>query len=165
MSADSLSTSELNVYSDFSDYQKFASHQRLNKEEMFDNHFVDFMKWFKQDVHQTYTCKDFQKIELRNILTLAIGYLVILPPLYLHLHWRFPQSALAWGVPMFVLAMFFAVKGEVMHMRTHSPTKLTGIGWLDRVVDYLGLAVSGISPNLFARRHLAAHYNDIGIVS
>ncbi|MGL5940007.1 MAG: hypothetical protein ACRC2S_06405 [Waterburya sp.] len=153
------------VYSDFSDYQKFASHQRLNKQEMFDDQFMNFMKWFKQDVHQTYTRQDFQKIELRNLAILAIGYLVILLPLYLYLHWQFPQSALVWGVPLFGLAMFFAKNGEVMHMRTHSPKKLTGIGWLDHVVDYLGLAVSGISPNLFARRHLAAHYNDIGIVS
>jgi hypothetical protein len=93
------------------------------------------------------------------------GYLGILLPLYIYLHGQFRQYALVWGIPMFLVAMFFATKGEVMHMRTHSPTQLTGINWVDRLVDYLGLAVSGISPNLFSRRHLAAHYNDIGIVS
>jgi hypothetical protein len=165
MNADSLSTPDSNIYSDFTDYQAFESHQSLNKEEMFDDQFIDFMKWFKQDVRQRYSREDFQKIELSNLLTLAIGYLGIVLPLYLYLHWQFPQYALVWGVPLFLLALFFAINVEVMHMRTHSPTKLTGIGWLDRAVDYLGLAVSGISPNLFARRHLAAHYNDIGIVS
>ncbi|NJL43653.1 MAG: hypothetical protein HC935_10985, partial [Pseudanabaena sp. SU_2_4] len=36
------------VYKDFDDYQDFQSHQRLNKKEMFDEQFMDFMKWFKK---------------------------------------------------------------------------------------------------------------------
>lgn len=50
-------------------------------------------------------------------------------------------------------------------MRTHCPNKLTGIGWVDRAIDCLGLAMAGVSPTLFGRRHLAAHYNDIGNIS
>jgi hypothetical protein len=38
--------------------------------------------------------------------------------------------------------------------------------WLfDRIIDVLGLTSCGVSTNIFKRRHLAAHYNDVGNVA
>lgn len=120
---------------------------------------------FKSDVHEKYTRKDFQRMELRHLLYRVGGYIFVLLPLYLYLHSQFPQYALVWGIPLLFLAIFFAQQAEVMHMRTHCPQKLTGISWVDRAIDYFGLAMGGVSPTLFGRRHIAAHYNDIGNVS
>lgn len=153
------------IQRNFEDFQVFESHQRLNKKEMFESQFLDFMKWFKDDIHDNHTRRDFQHIELKNLLYLVGSYAFILLPLYLYLHSQFSQYALVWGFPLLLLAIFFAQKGEVMHMRTHCPKNLTGISWVDRAIDYFGLALSGISPTLFGRRHIAAHYNDIGNIS
>jgi hypothetical protein len=84
---------------------------------------------------------------------------------YLYLHFHFPQYALAWGIPLFILAIFVWQKAEVMHMRAHSPNSLTGVDWVDEGIDRMGLPLTGISPALFKRRHCAAHYNDIGNVA
>ncbi|MDX2272534.1 MAG: hypothetical protein NW237_11405 [Cyanobacteriota bacterium] len=152
------------VYDDFNDYLDFQSHSRLNKKEMFDPQFLDFMKWFKNDIHSRYSRKDFQRIELLNIVQLVIGFALLLAA-YLYLHLTFPAYAWGWGVPLFLLALFVVQKGEVMHMRAHSPNSLTGVDWVDGGIDSLGLPLTGISPALFKRRHCAAHYNDIGNVS
>jgi hypothetical protein len=153
------------IQRNFEDFQVFESHQHLNKKEMFESQFLDFMKWFKDDVHSTHTRKHFQRIELRHLLFRVGGYVFVLLPLYLYLHSQFPGYALIWGFPLLFVSIFFAQQAEVMHMRTHCPNKLTGINWVDQAIDYFGLAMGGISPTLFGRRHLAAHYNDIGNVS
>jgi fatty acid desaturase len=152
------------VYKDFDDYQDFQSHQRLNKQEMFDDQFMDFMKWFKKDIHSRYSRKDFQAIERKNLALFICSFIALFLS-YLYLHANFPQYAFWWGVPLFIAALFAVQKGEVMHMRAHSPSNLTGVGWVDEAVDRFGLPLTGISPALFKRRHCAAHYNDIGNVS
>jgi fatty acid desaturase len=152
------------VYKDFDDYHDFQSHQRLDKKEMFDEQFIDFMKWFKKDIHSRYSRKDFQAIERKN-LALFIAGLIALFLAYLYLHLNFAASAFWWGIPLFIAALFVVQKGEVMHMRAHSPSNLTGIAWIDQGIDRFGLPLTGISPALFKRRHCAAHYNDIGNVS
>jgi len=50
-------------------------------------------------------------------------------------------------------------------MRAHSPRNLTGVRLFDRIIDVMGLVSCGVSTNVFKRRHLAAHYNDVGNLS
>jgi Fatty acid desaturase len=152
------------VYGDFDDYQDFESHRRFNKREMFDPDFLKFMAWFKKDIHSRYSRKDFQRIELRNIAQLSVGFIGMICA-YVYCHINFPQYALGWGALLFVVAIFVTQKGEVMHMRAHSPSNLTGSRIMDEAVDTLGMPLTGISPGLFKRRHCAAHYNDIGNIS
>lgn len=71
---------------------------------------------FKSDVHEKYTRKDFQRMELRHLLYRVGGYIFVLLPLYLYLHSQFPQYALVWGIPLLLLAIFFAQQAEVMHI-------------------------------------------------
>ncbi len=152
------------IYGDFDDLQDFESHRRLNKKEMFDPQFLKFMAWFKKDIHSRYTRKDFQRMELNNLIQLVVGFCGLIAA-YTYLHFNFPQYALAWGVPLFIAAIFVVQKGEVMHMRAHSPSNLTGVRLVDETIDTLGMPLTGISPGLFKRRHCAAHYNDIGNIS
>lgn len=160
-STDHLTNQKIPVYSDFNDYLDFQNHQKLNKKEMFESQFLDFMKWFKDDIHKRYSRKDFQRMELNLVIRLFIGYSILFG-LYLYLHTHFPQHALLWGVPMFIAAMAIVQKSEVMHSRAHSPNSLTGVDWVDEGIDKLGLPLTGVSSGLFKRRHCAAHYNDIG---
>ncbi|MBC8123133.1 MAG: hypothetical protein H7Y22_15005 [Gemmatimonadaceae bacterium] len=150
------------VYTDFQDFQQFESHRGLNKKEMFDKQFTDFMGWFKRDIHSRYTRKDFQRFEMKSLLRLVLGTAALIIS-YALLHHYLPQYAFWWGVPLFAASIVVGISGEVMHMRTHSPSNLTGNRSVDKAVDYFGLALTGISPALFGRRHHAAHYNDISI--
>lgn len=146
------------------DLSSFTAHRRLKRDEMFDDQFIDFMRWLRNDLKGVYTREDFQDIERGNMITLLVGYAALVG-LYGVLHQLAPEHAWLWGAPMFAGALYCCIKAEVIHMRTHVQGDLTGSRALDTAVDYLGLALSGVSPNLFRRRHLAAHYNDVGTVS
>ncbi len=152
---------QMPVYEDFDDYLVFQDHRNLNKKEMFDASFVDFMKWYKDDIHQRYSRQDFQAHHRWNFLIFAVGGVALLA-CYVYFHTHYPNYALAWGIPMFAASFWVAQKGELIHLRAHSPNSLTGWKWLDKVIDVLGLAWTGVSPSLFKRRHCAAHYNDVG---
>lgn len=157
-------TTQSTLANDFDDFKVFSDHKRLNKEELFDEHFLVFMQWLKKDIHTRYTKADFQRIELRMLLELVGGYSLVFL-IYVGCFLTWPDHPLVWGIPLFVAAIACATRAEVVHMRTHSPANLTGVAWIDRFVDRFGLATSGVSPNLLKRRHLAAHYNDIGLSS
>ncbi len=157
-------STEPEVYADFEDFQAFENQSGLNKKEMFEPQYVRFMQWFKADIHSRYSKKELQRIELKNVIILVTGYLGMFA-CYLVLHSRFSQYAWAWGSVLFVAALYFSKKGDVMHMRTHSPLSMTGVAWVDKAIDYCGLGLTGLSPSLFGRRHLAEHFNDVGIVS
>ena len=157
-------TTQSTLASDFDDFKVFSDHKRLNKEELFDEHFLQFMQWLKRDIHTHYTKADFQRIELRMLVELVGGYTLVLAT-YVLCFLKWPEHPFVWGIPLFIAAIACATRAEVVHMRTHSPANLTGVGWIDRFIDRFGLATSGVSPNLLKRRHLAAHYNDIGLSS
>lgn len=156
------------VFGDFDDFKVISSNkavEKIDKHEMFDEQFLDFMQWFKKDIHARYTKKDFQKIQLRAAIDVAVGYAFGLGS-YIFLHAKYPQYALLWGIPLFLVSLWIGTRGEVIHMRSHSPNNLTGVQWVDRAIDYLGLAVGGISINLFSRKHHADHYyNGIGLMT
>jgi hypothetical protein len=158
------SSAQLEASASFQDIGQWKVHKGFKKDEMFDEQFVDFMKWLRKDIHSKYTTEDFRAMERRNVTSLIVGY-VCLGATYLALHNFLPQYALVWGVPMFLGAIYFCIKAEVMHMRAHSPANLTGPKTLDSFIDYTGLAFTGVSPTVLRRRHLAAHYNDVGSVS
>lgn len=49
-------------------------------------------------------------------------------------------------------------------MRAHWPTKMTGSGVVDATIDVSMMVIAGASRETFRRRHIAAHYADIGII-
>lgn len=148
----------------FEDYRDFRFHRALKKADMFDAHFLEFMKWFYKDIHGRYSISDFQRIQRNKVLMVITGLLGSVA-VYLYCHTHYPDRALWWGAPLFAFSLFIANRGDVFHARTHAPKDLTGNRWLDAFVDYAGLAFGGSSPSLLKRRHLAAHYNDVGIAS
>lgn len=148
----------------FQDFQEFKDLKTVNRNEMFDEQFLHFIKWFKADIKGRWTRADFQRMERNDLLSLLAGYSLVIVA-YVVLFNLYRGAALFWGPPLFCIAVWLATKAEVFHMRTHLPKDLTGWPILDKFIDYFGLAMSGVSPNLFKRRHLAAHFNDVALVS
>lgn len=145
----------------FEDFKVLGGIESINKNELFDDQFLEFMKWFRRDVHSTYSKADFRRIERNNFIAYSVGFAALVAA-YAALWLLALDWAWVWGPLLLLPALAVAKKGELVHMRAHSPINMTGVPWMDRAVDLLGLASMGVSTNLFKRRHLAAHYNDIG---
>lgn len=154
-------TSQAALATDFEDFKVLGDLHSMNRKELFDDQFMDFVRWFKKDIFSRYTKAEFRRMERTNFLILVGGYLAVFGA-YLLLHSLAPQYPLLWGVPLFVAAIWVMRHVGVIHMRAHSPQNLTGVPLFDRAIDVMGLASCGVSTNVFKRRHLAAHYNDIG---
>lgn len=148
----------------FQDFQDFREHGAVKKNELFDEQFLHFIKWFKEDLRGRYTVDDYRRMERADLLILLGGFCGVFVAYLVGFHF-YRDQALVWGIPLFVASLALATRAEVFHMRTHCPRNLTGWPRLDAFVDTFGLALSGVSPNLFKRRHLAAHFNDVGAVS
>src|SRR5262249_17110257 len=129
--------------------------------ELFDDQFMHFIRWFKKDIFSRYTRSDLRRMERNNFLVLVGGYIAMLST-YLVLHSYLPAHPFLWGAPLFLAVIWVMRYVGVIHMRAHSPQNLTGVWLFDRVIDVMGLASCGVSTNVFKRRHLAAHYADIG---
>jgi hypothetical protein len=156
--------SQADVANDFDDFKVLGNLKKLNRDELFDEQFLDFMRWFKKDVHSRYKKSDFQKIERNDFLFLVFGYIALIG-CYISFRANLPEHPFLWGIPLFIASIVVIKKASVVHMRTHAPQNLTGNKVFDRAIDILGLASCGISTNVLKRRHLAAHYNDVGNVS
>src|SRR5215470_20401898 len=147
--------------SEFEDFKVLGDIQKMNRKELFDDQFMDFIRWFKKDIYSRYTKADFHRLERQNFLRLVLGYMAVLA-MYILCHMALPAHPVLWGVPLFVVAVWVMKRVGVIHMRAHSPQNLTGVWLFDRIIDVLGLVSCGVSTNVFKRRHLAAHYNDVG---
>jgi hypothetical protein len=157
-------TAQTAMAEEFEDFKVLGDLEKIDRKELFEHQFMDFVRWFKKDIFSRYTKADFQRIERNNFLTWILGYLGVLSA-YILCHIYLPEHPVLWGVPLFVAALWVMQRASVIHMRAHSPHNLTGVPLFDRLIDVLGLASIGVSTNVFKRRHLAAHYNDVGNVS
>jgi hypothetical protein len=70
-----------------------------------------------------------------------------------------------WFVPFFIVSLWAIRKEEVVHMRSHWPSKMTGFEAFDKGIDYTMMILTGASKETFRRRHVAAHYCDIANLS
>lgn len=157
-------TSQASLANEFEDFKVLGDLERIDRKELFDEQFMDFVRWIKKDVFSRYTKADFQRIERNNFLRLVIGNIGLLAA-YLLGRTYLPEHPVLWGMPLFAMAVWVMRYAGVIHMRAHSPRNLTGVKLFDRMIDVLGLVTCGVSTNVFKRRHLAAHYNDVGNVS
>jgi hypothetical protein len=133
----------------------------MDRRELFEEQFMDFIRWFKRDIFSRYTKADFRRMERNNFIVLVVGFSAVLAA-YILLHNFAPGHPILWGAPLFAASVWVMRYGGIIHMRAHSPQNLTGVWLFDRAIDVMGLASTGVSTNVFKRRHLAAHYNDVG---
>jgi len=154
-------SNQSNLANEFEDFKVLGDLASMDHRELFDAQFMHFIRWFKKDVFSRYTKAQMRRMERNNFLMLVGGYLTVLA-MYLLLHSFVPAHPVLWGVPLFVAAVWVMRYVGVIHMRAHSPQNLTGVRLFDRAIDVMGLSSCGVSTNVFKRRHLAAHYADIG---
>src|SRR5258706_10433943 len=119
-------TTQATLATEFEDFKTLGDHQNINQKELFDDRFMDFVRWLKKDSFSRYTKADFQRIERNNFLTLVIGYLGLLGT-YLLCRAYIPDHPFLWGVPLFCAAIWVMQRVGVIHMRAHSPHTLTGV--------------------------------------
>src|SRR5262245_47706695 len=78
MSVEEDSLSQATLASEFEDFKVLGDLQKMNRKELFDEQFMDFIRWFKKDIFSRYTKADFRRIERKNFLLLIFGYLAVL---------------------------------------------------------------------------------------
>jgi len=92
-------------------------------------------------------------------LTMSVAIYVILRKFY-------SAYVMFWFLPFFLWNLLVVIpKEEIVHMRAHWTTNMTGSGFVDKLIDWTMIFVCGASKESFRRRHIAAHYADIGNMS
>ena len=71
-------SSQTNLANEFEDFKVLGDLQAMDRKELFDEQFMDFIRWFKKDIFSRYTKADFRRIERKNFLLLVFGYLAVL---------------------------------------------------------------------------------------
>ena len=61
-------SSQTTLANEFEDFKVLGDLQRMDRKELFDEQFMDFVRWIKKDVFSRYTKADFQRIERNNFL-------------------------------------------------------------------------------------------------
>src|SRR5262245_2090501 len=91
--------------SEFEDFKVLGDLHTINCKELFDEQFIDFIRWFKKDIFSRYTKADFRRIERKNFLHLVFGYLAVLVT-YILCHIFIPAHLVVWGVPLFIASVW-----------------------------------------------------------
>eukprot|EP01099_Mayorella_cantabrigiensis_P009044 TRINITY_DN96_c0_g1_i2.p1 TRINITY_DN96_c0_g1~~TRINITY_DN96_c0_g1_i2.p1 ORF type:complete len:510 (+),score=122.41 TRINITY_DN96_c0_g1_i2:79-1608(+) len=134
------------------------------QDSVWDPQFLEFSKW----VRKTY----FKDIGIEEMQTMnRIGFykmfasLTLQFSIYWVLYWTVPEYFWLWSVPLFMLNCYLVQFGEIIHTRAHWPKKMTGSDQMDALVDSVAIIITGTSKEGFRRRHIAAHYSDVGNLS
>lgn len=144
------------------DEDDFKSLRARHQDEIWDKDFAAFAKWMRNTYASTYTLAvmrkhnyDLFKEYLRNLTISVLAYVTFM--------YYLPGYSLWWGLPLFYLNYKYVIlKEEFIHARAHWPTKMTGSESADKAIDYTMMILGGASKESFRRRHIAAHYADIG---
>jgi hypothetical protein len=147
------------------DEEDFKTLRTRDSAEIWDKDFSAFAKWMRQTYGKEYTLPVMRKINydqfkeyVRNLTLSLVGYIVMI--------YLFPHHKIIWGIPFLVLVYKYVIlKEEFVHMRAHWPTRMTGSSSVDKTIDVSMMVIAGVSRETFKRRHIAAHYADIGNIA
>src|SRR5258708_4192024 len=109
-------TSQASLASEFEDFKVLGDLQKMDRKELFDEQFMDFVRWIKKDVFSRYTKADFQRIERNDFLLFVGGYAGLIAA-YLLGRTFVPAHPVLWGAPLFVAAVWVMKHAGVIHMR------------------------------------------------
>lgn len=156
---------EADFTSDEADFHK-ASIRGLKhtQDHVWDPQFLDFSKWLRKTYFKDIGIEEMQAMNKENFYKMA-GSLVAQFTLYWLFHFTVPEYFWLWGAPLFVLNCWLVQFGELVHTRSHWPKNMTGSTEMDSIVDSVAIIVTGTSKEGFRRRHIAAHYSDVGNLS
>lgn len=147
------------------DEEDFKTLRTRDFNEIWDNDFSKFAKWMRQTYGKKYTLAVMREINLEQFKE-YIRNLAVSVVLYYVLFTNLPHLKLVWGVPFMIFVYKYVIlKEEFVHMRAHWPTRMTGSNAVDTTIDLSMMVIAGASRETFRRRHIAAHYADIGNIA
>lgn len=156
---------EVEMSSDEADFHKASIRGYTHTQDnVWDPQFLHFSRWLRTNYFKDITIEKMQQMNRRGFFRLGAA-LTLQLSLYWILYFTVPQYFYLWGLPLFILNCFLFQAGEIVHTRAHWPKKMTGSDEMDSVVDTVAIMITGTSKEGFRRRHIAAHYSDVGNLS
>lgn len=147
------------------DEEDFKTLRTRDTAEIWDRDFSDFAKWMRSTYGKKYTLPVMRQIN-RDQFKEYVRNLTVSILVYIALLYYLPNHKLLWSVPFLVLNYKYVIlKEEFVHMRAHWPTRMTGSDSVDKTIDFSMMVIAGVSRETFKRRHIAAHYADIGNIA
>jgi hypothetical protein len=144
------------------DEDDFAALQQRVLGEMYDDDFKHFSKWIRNYYGKRYTRAQLREMNMQSCVKF-MGAFCLSIAMYYVLYTRFLDYVSIWFVPFFLFNLLYVItKEEVVHTRSHWTTNMTGSQLVDNLIDWSMMAFTGASKETFRRRHIAAHYADIG---
>jgi hypothetical protein len=144
------------------DEDDFAALQQRVLGEMYDDEFKHFSKWVRNYYSKKYTRAQLREMNMHSCIKFLAAFSLSIVIYYI-LYTRYLDYIALWFVPFWLFNLFFVIaKEEIVHMRSHWTTNMTGSQMVDNLIDWSMMAFTGASKETFRRRHIAAHYADIG---
>jgi hypothetical protein len=153
------------ITADEADFHK-ASYSGLThtQDNVWDPQFLEFSKWLRKTYFKDVGIEDMQRMNREGFYKMCCS-LTVQFSLYWILWYTVPQYFYLWAAPLFILNCWLVQFGELVHTRSHWPKKMTGSDQMDSLVDTVAIIITGTSKEGFRRRHIAAHYSDVGNLS
>jgi len=150
---------------DEQDFHK-ASYSGLThtQDNVWDPQFLEFSKWLRKTYFKDIGIQEMQKMNRENFFKMVTSVFFQIS-IYWVLYFTIPQYFYLWALPLFVFNCYLIQFGEIIHTRAHWPKKMTGSEQMDSLVDTVAIIITGTSKEGFRRRHIAAHYSDVGNLS
>ena len=131
---------------------------------VWDPQFLQFSKHLRNNFFKDYDIRRMQKMNRESFYHLLMA-LVAQVGSYLICRIYFPSYWTLWALPLFVFHIWCIQFGEIVHTRAHWPRLMTGSPYMDSLVDTVAIVLTGTSKETFRRRHIVAHYSDVGNLS
>jgi len=129
---------------------------------MYDDDFKHFSKWIRNYYSKKYTRPQLRELNMKSTINFLLAFAMSCT-IYWILYKYFLDYVKIWFVPFWLFNLLYVVtKEEVVHMRAHWTTNMTGSQLMDSLIDWSMMTFTGASKESFRRRHIAAHYADIG---
>ena len=131
---------------------------------VWDDQFLHFSKYLRKEFFKDYNIKKMQEMNKENFFHLMLA-IVAQVGSYVLLRMYIPDWWKWWAFPLFVFHIWLIQFGEIVHTRAHWPKLMTGSSYMDSFVDTVAIMLTGTSKETFRRRHIVAHYSDVGNLS
>jgi len=130
-------------------------------EDIFDEQFRDFASWMRRTYTSRYPYSEMRRMNRNAVLDFAFTISISIS-LYCVLRIFYFDYVLYWAFPFFLWSLLYVTgKEDICHTRTHWIVNMTGSSFLDNMVDWSMIVVTGGSREIARRRHVSAHYSDV----
>jgi len=147
------------------DEDDFKLLQARPVDEIFDQDFKNFALWMRKTYGAKYSLPVMRRMNRDLFIKLILANAASIS-VYVLLRTHFMPYVALWFLPMLLFNVLYVVRYmEIAHVRTHWTTNMTGSLTLDKFIDSVMISLTGMSKESYRRRHVVAHYADVGNVA